>query len=302
MSANFGINQIVGWVQPLLTKALSDSLAKWVLCFFLLSFAWILGQFGWLFAGTPKVSLVSSTGKPVESALSSQAQMYQLDQLLQLELFGSYKSVSSFPEAIVNAPRTNLTLTLVGLVANSAPSKGLAVIANSGAQSIYGIGETIKGTAVILRQVLADRVILSNNGRDETLMLEGVDFSKKIQRSPEQKKTGQKKSKPKKTGEADLSSIKAEILKNPQSLLKFITLSQERESSGVVGYRLGPGSDKRLFNESGLKSGDIAVSINGIDLTNPSEMNKIWQSLSDASEITLSVRRNGQLHNIYIGL
>lgn len=302
MSANFGINQIIGWIQPQLTKAMSDSFAKWVSCFLLLSCAWILGQFGWLFAGTPEVLLVSSSTKQVNTALSSHAPMYQLDQLINLELFGGYKSVNPFSESVVNAPRTNLTLTLVGLVANSSPSRGLAVIGNSGTQSIYGVGETIKGTSVVLRQVLADRVILSNNGRDETLMLEGVDFSNNTQLSSEQKKSDKTKLNPKKSAESDLSSIKAEILKSPQSLLKFITLSQERDASGVVGYRLGPGRDARLFKESGLKNGDIAVSINGIDLTNPSEMNKIWRSLSDASEITLSVRRDGQLHTIHIGL
>ncbi len=297
MSANVAIKKIEGWLQPLLTKAFSDSLSKWVFYLLLLTFAWMLGQFGWLLAGRPEISLASSPDKSAKTEVSTQKTPYQLDQLINLDLFGGYKSVSSLSGTEINAPRTNLTLTLVGLVANSSPSRGLAVIDNSGAQEIYGIGDKITGTAVVLRQVLADRVILSNNGRDEALMLEGVDYSKNAQVTPEQKTT-----QPKAAGKVDLSSIKAEILKTPQSLLKFITLSQERGPNGIVGYRLGPGSDSRLFKESGLKTGDVAVSINGLDLTDPSLMNKIWQNLSDASEISLSVRRDGQLHKIYIGL
>lgn len=301
MSDNFGINRIVDWLQPRLTKAFSDTMAKWasrLLVFFL---AWILGQRIWLFVETPVVSRVALVSTPINVSGSSPVSANKIEQLINFNLFGLYNAGIPVVESVTNAPRTSLNLTLVGLVANSAPARGLAVIANSGSQSIYGIGETITGTGVVLRQVMADRVILRNSGRDEALMLEGVDYTKggqSLVTTEQQKSPSQSKN----TDKADLSEIKTEILKKPQALLKFITLSQEREGKNIIGYRLGPGSDPRLFKQSGLKNGDVAVSINNIDLTNPSEMNKIWQSLSDASEIILTVRRNGQLHKIHIGL
>ena len=205
MSANVAIKKIEGWLQPLLTKAFSDSLSRWVFYLLLFMFAWMLGQFGWLLAGRPDISLASSPGKSAKTEVSTQKMQYQLDQLINLDLFGGYKSVASLSGTEINAPRTALTLTLVGLVANSSPSRGLAVIDNSGAQDIYGIGEKITGTAVVLRQVLADRVILSNNGRDEALMLEGVDYSKNAQVTPTQKTTQPKAAG---KGNVDLSSIK----------------------------------------------------------------------------------------------
>lgn len=301
MSANLRINRIVDWLQPRLTKAFSDTVAQWTSYLLILFLAWALGQLVWLAAGSSTISLATSVIKSTKINSNSESSAYELDQLINLNLFGLYNAAIPIAGNAITAPRTNLNLTLVGLVANSAPSRGLAVIANSGSQSIYGVGETITGTGVVLRQVMVDRVILRNSGRDEALMLEGVDYTKDTQ-SLENKEQNKLQSKTPQAGKADLSNIKAEILKNPQSLLKFITLSQARDGQNIIGYRLGPGSDPRLFKESGLKNGDVAVSINGVDLTNPSEMNKIWQSLSDASEIILTVRRDGQLHKIYIGL
>lgn len=302
MSVNFGLKQIVDWFQPRLTKAFSDTLAKWAFALFLLLLAWTLGRFVWSFIGVPIISVTSHTSEKPNIVTTSSASAYELEQLINLNLFGLYNATVPLVESIIDAPRTNLNLTLVGLVANSAPTKGLAVIANSGSQNIYGVDETIKGTGVVLRQVLNDRVILRNNGRDEALMLQGVDYSQRAQSVSNNKPSDQKDVSSKISSQTDLSAVKAEIIKRPQALLKYITLSQERENNKVIGYRLGPGGDSRLFNESGLKSGDVATAINGVDLTNPSQMNKIWRSLSDASEIVLTVRRSGQLHQVTIDL
>ncbi|WP_325891151.1 type II secretion system protein GspC [Grimontia sp. NTOU-MAR1] len=304
MSANFGIKRSLVLAQPQLGKAFPASLAKWVTCLLVLILAWTLGRLVWVWVPNAAPEDVSDTPAAVAS-VSTQGPAYQLDQLVNRHFFGRYSAkaapVEKKPEPVVDAPRTRLNLTLVGLVASSEPDRGLAVIANRGSQKTYGIGEAIEGTRVILRQVLNDRVILRNNGRDEALMLAGVDYNK-ASSSPVPTRAKAKPTIPQNTGQADLSNVKAEIMNNPQSLLKFITLSQERNEEGLVGYRLGPGGDSRLFEQAGLQAGDIAVGINGADLTNPAEMNRIWQSLSDASEISLTVQRDGQLHEIYIGL
>ena len=235
------------------------------------------------------------------SNLEKQDRVYDLNALIRAQLFGSYVRESKIKAPAKNLseiPRIKLNLKLVGLVASTLEEKSLAIIGNRGTQAVYGIGEKIDGTQVTLRYVLSDRVILENGGRDETLMLEGVDFNQSTA-SDFNSKTNEKKSAPTSSG---LSSVRADILKNPQSLLKYITLSQERNGKEILGYRLGPGSDKRLFEESGLQRGDVATSINNVDLTDPSKMNLIWRNLSDASEISLTVLRNGQTHEINISL
>lgn len=301
MSAIFGIKRLPDWAQPQLGKTFPASLAKWTTRVLVLILAWTLGRLVWFWVPSPPPSPTSATA--VATTAGQQQPAYQLDQLVNRHFFGRYNAapapVVEAPAPVVEAPRTKLNLTLVGLVASSEPDRGLAVIANRGSQKTYGIGEAIEGTRVILRQVMSDRVILRNSGRDETLMLAGVDYNDR-ERAPQPAPVREPVEQD--SGEGDLSSVKAEIMNNPQALLKYITLSQERNDEGLVGYRIGPGSDNRLFQEAGLQEGDIAVSINGADLANPAEMNRIWQSLSDASEISLTVQRDGQLHDIYIGL
>ncbi|OEE74667.1 type II secretion system protein GspC [Enterovibrio norvegicus FF-162] len=303
MSANFGIQRLMDWAQPQLGKEFPAKAAKWTTRLLLLALAWTLGRLVWFWVTPPLVDVSSTAAVIAQSGQQSPA--YQLDQLANRHFFGRFSEkrapVERKPEPVVDAPRTRLNLTLVGLVASSEPERGLAVIANRGAQKTYGVGEAIEGTRVILRQVLNDRVILRNNGNDEALMLAGIDYSTTGQK-PVGKTPPAASRTPVNKGAPDLTNIKAEIMNNPQSLLKYITLSQEQGEGGLIGYRLGPGSDSRLFKEAGLQSGDVAVGINGADLTDPAEMNRIWQSLSDASEISLTVQRDGQLHEIYIGL
>ncbi|MDD1783579.1 type II secretion system protein GspC [Enterovibrio sp. ZSDZ35] len=302
MSSNFGISRLAHFAQPQLGKEFHTRLAKWVACLLILFLAWTLGRLVWVWF-EPTIDQVGTQPQAVVTA-SSTAPAYHVDQLARHQFFGEFNAkvapVEPKPQPVVEAPKTKLNLTLVGLVASSEPERGLAVIANRGSQKTYGIGEPIEGTRVTLRQVLNDRVILRNNGRDEALMLAGVDYNQPNQQNkrPVKQAPAQQRA----SAGSDLSSVKAEIMNNPQALLKYITLSREQNESGLIGYRLGPGSDSRLFKDAGLQTGDIAVGINGADLTNPAEMNRIWQSLSDASEISLTVQRDGQLHEIYISL
>ena len=87
-------------------------------------------------------------------------------------LFGQYtenKPVIIDQPVVKDAPKTRLNLTLVGAVASNQVQTSLAVIANKGKQSTYGIGEEIEGTRATLKAVLVDRVIIENQGRDKRI-------------------------------------------------------------------------------------------------------------------------------------
>ncbi len=99
---------------------------------------------------------------------------------------------------------------------------------------------------------------------------------------------------------SDLDSIKAAISENPQQFLKYIRLSQVNRDGKLVGYRVRPGRDRALFDSVGLQDGDIAVELNGADLTNPASMGEIWKNLNQLSELNLTVERDGQRYDIYL--
>ena len=99
--------------------------------------------------------------------------------LQQLGLFGKADANSDNPkvkavETVTDAPKTTLSIQLTGVVASTADQKGLAIIESNGSQDTYSLGDKIKGTSASLKEVYADRIIITNAGRYETLMLDGL--------------------------------------------------------------------------------------------------------------------------------
>jgi general secretion pathway protein C len=275
-----------------------QSVTRLLTCLLVVVFAWIAGRLVWsLVEPSPAVA----RWQPLTVSVNTSQQQLPVNELLSLNLFGRYQAnatpVTTKPVK-QDAPQTQLRLTLVGVVASSKPSRALAVVTNNGKQNTYGINEVIDNTRATLIAVYNDRVIIRNNGRDETLMLEGLKFTKpSVTAAESQRNTVQTNS-----NTAELAKIKQEILSEPQTLFSYIRLSQVKKDGQIEGYRVNPGKNRILFDQVGLKANDLAVSINGNSLTNPAIMAKLWGELSSATDFTLTVERDGQLHDVHIEL
>ncbi|UXI01185.1 type II secretion system protein GspC [Photobacterium sp. TY1-4] len=288
------------WLETLQAKrpmsvATLTRIATWLLVVML---AWILGRLVWSLM-QPTAAPAIWQAKPVAVAQANR-EGFQVSDVLGMNLFGRYQQNAPVVEkkpVAQDAPETRLSLTLVGVVASTKPGTSLAVIANRGRQNTYGLNEAIEGTRATLQAVYVDRVIIRNSGRDETLMLDGVKFSKS---QPQPQPTSATTPKP--AVASNLSQIKQEILEKPQTLFSYIRLSQVKKDGALVGYRVNPGKERALFDAVGLQPDDLAVSLNGNDLTDPAVMARLWTELSEASEFMLTVERDGQLHDIYIEL
>ncbi|WED26802.1 type II secretion system protein GspC [Vibrio sp. DW001] len=267
--------------------------------------AWIAGQTMW-YLSDEQTTVSKWSAQSVNTRSSSESKGIIISGLLQAALFGRHDEkvdkVVSAP-VIQDAPKTRLNLILVGAVSSSVAESSLAVIANNGSQETYGIGEKIEGTQAKLKNVFIDRIIIDNAGRDETLMLEGIEY-KKVLPTVSNKKTSNAMvseigNNPAPLGN-EIESIRAEVLADPQKILQYIRLSQVKKDGKLVGYRIRPGKQRALFDSAGLKNGDIATSLNGEDLTDPASMGKVWQSMSEMTEFNLTVERDGQAHEIYL--
>ncbi|RTZ14788.1 type II secretion system protein GspC [Vibrio aquaticus] len=260
--------------------------------------AWVMGRMIWQPWSAPAVNqwqpnTIVQRGSDTSSDID-------ISELQNSHLFGQFQQSNPVVEQpkVQDAPKSRLNVVLVGLVTSSDPSKSLAVIANRGRQATYGINEVIEGTRAKLIQVQADRVIIDNAGRDETVMLEGLKYSKP--RSEPQ--PSQRSSTTSQVSKDTLEKIRQEIRQDRQQIFQYVRMSQVKKDGDVLGYRLVPGKDAALFDAVGLKRGDVAVSINGLDLKDTSVMSEIFQSLSQMTELNLTVERNGQMHEIYIEL
>ncbi|MGI2993185.1 type II secretion system protein GspC [Vibrio alginolyticus] len=265
---------------------------------------WILGKIVWL--AIPQSSEVPQWRPSASSvAASNKGDAIDFNALQNANLFGKYteqKAAVVEQPIVKDAPKTRLNLTLVGAVASSDANTSLAVIANRGKQATYGLGEEIEGTRATLKAVLVDRVIIDNQGRDETLMMQGIEY-KKLSESPQVARAQAQRAEAATSDVGEkLEQIREEIAKDPQSVFKYITISPVKKDGDIVGYRVSPGRDAALFNDVGLQPGDIAVQLNGIDLSDPSSSVQLMQVMSDPQELNLTVERDGQQYDIYIQL
>jgi type II secretory pathway component PulC len=91
-----------------------------------------------------------------------------------------------------------------------------------------------------------------------------------------------------------LGEFKQEIINNNINLLQVIRPSPRRENGKLIGFAVRPGTNRALFNQTGLKSGDVVTEINGMALTNNNVSRQAMQGLTTASSATLTVLRGGQ--------
>ena len=270
----------------------------------LLVCAWLAGELVWWMVDSP--SVVSRSIRASGEVTRTAPERLNLSSLQNSHLFGRYTQEAPAEAApIQEAPKSRLNLVLVGAVVSSNSEKSLAVIANKGQQETVGIGEAIQGTRAKLVQVHSDRVIIDNAGRNETIMLQGIDYSAQSAPSSSSSKGASPSSSS--SHRVDISPdtlerIREEIRQDAKQVFQYVRMSQIKEGDDVVGYRLSPGKDRELFDEVGLQNGDIAVQINGLDLKDAAAMTQVFNALSELTELTLTVEREGQPYEIYIEL
>lgn len=221
--------------------------------------------------------------------------------LQRLHLFG--KPVSSSTTVRKNssasvAPKTTLNVILVGVVAASEPHASSAIISYKNKQDSYFIDSKIEDTGATVSEIHEDRVILDVNGALQTLMLDGVEHQK-LQNNYQANTTSNKQTKVK---PVEVAIDRAAILKNPSKLTDYVRISPYRQDGKVVGYRLKPGRDRSLFEQAGLKNNDLAIELNGIDLTDMQQAFSLMKDFPTMTEMSLTVDRGGQLHELYLNI
>jgi general secretion pathway protein C len=280
--------------------------------------AYLLSKLVWLVwpqpVSTPLTPSHYSAGSKASSTTSVQ-------NIIEQFLFGK-KTVTNKTntaqqnEVINNAPETRLSINLTGIVAVSNDDKaGIAIIESQGRQVSYLVEEVVQGTRAEVAQILPDRVILSVNGRFETLMLDGLDFSKKVSMPVLAAREAQDMG-PQKIEQSELQinatadpdvkvaiiETREELLSEPGKLFDYIRVSQAMSDGELIGYRLSPGKEPALFKQMGLQNNDLAVAINGYQLTDLQQAMAAINELRNTSDATITIERDGEQIDVQFSL
>lgn len=184
-------------------------------------------------------------------------------------------------------PETRLPMTLVGTLASDNSERSLAIIESGNDAKVYAIGDTIQ-SRVTLDAVRAKEVFIINNGKRETLALpreeEGSGTSKRRpSRTASRAPTRRAPTKPRALSASSGAKTLTDLIR-PQPVF----------SNGKQrGYRIYPGRQRDQFAALGLKAGDLVTEINGTPLDDPSRGKDIFSSLASASQVSVTIERNG---------
>lgn len=270
------------WVQGALQKLpVFVSLALIVAC------AHVLVKITWLLLPQPEMQTVSSpvTTAPVRTADDQQA----FRKLAAAHLFGQVAKQA--PVATAEVPETRLNLVLRGVLATMPMEMASVIISQGkgGKEDIYGIGDKLPGN-ISIEEIHAEYVILNRNGRLETLRLAKDEDVGEISSAQE----GEENLPPATPGEA-LKQIRSEILRNPTSFADYAMPVIVKENGQQIGYRLQPQQKGELLSQVGLQPDDIITEINGVSLDKPANGISALRTLTNASMISLKVKRGGAI-------
>ena len=212
-------------------------------------------------------------------------------------LFGEVQSGSANPNP-ATIPETNLKLELRGVMASEDPRTATAIVADAnGNENYYIVGEKLPGGAT-LKEVHAQYIVLSRNGRFETLRL--PTDSLKVSNSEVVSQAAEPSAGVAPNAGELLEQYRDQFLKNPQSLANLLQGQPYWENGRLIGYRLQPGRDPALLEKFGLHPGDVVTAVNGVNLTNPGGRIELLRSVNTATQLNVDLIRGGRPFSISI--
>jgi general secretion pathway protein C len=234
-----------------------------------------------------------------------------------LKLFGN-ESGTPTQKPVKKAPRvTNqqdsqilkrLNVKLVGVVASSEAENSWIAVSDGGSVDIYNTGDEIRD-GVIIEEIRAKEVTLRRGDVTEVIAMAEGDVSSSRPRIPQTRVSASEQSASgtfRVTSEAAKKRIEGyqQALKtDPLSLFGKVRTIAVLRNDKVYGQRLRPGNDRTLLRDVGLRSGDILLSINGIDVNDAANAGSIIESMAAGQEsFQLKIERGGKVRDMRIEL
>ncbi len=308
------MQQSLQQLEKVIAKLPQRKISALLLVVIVIYLAFLTAQLVWML--WPQESQQALTSQV--SSKSSSNKRLNINKITSQNLFGvvevKKQEEQPEPEVVINdAPETSLNISLTGVVAVDKDDKaGLAIIESQGKQDTYAVTDVVTGTRARIEQILFDRVIIKVGARFETLMLDGIDYSKKVGTGKRTNQKAAQKTKPvtnrkvtptkNKQLKQELISKRRELLEEPGKLFDYIRISPKRVSGEIVGYTLNPGKDPKLFRTMGLKNNDLAISINGYMLTDMQQAMSAIRELRNASSATIVIDRDGEQRDVLFSL
>ena len=195
---------------------------------------------------------------------------------------------------------TQLPLGLLGTVASPDPQLSWAAIEDTETRKhlVLRMQDDVKeGKATVIR-IERKRVVLSENGELRELVLaenQGVPPMPKTsaRKRPSRKSKSARRRSARNRSPARPPELPAnfeEVIRNPAQLFSQARILPKYEDGEMVGVQVSAIQAGSLFEQAGIKDGDVITELNGIKINSPEESATILRELSDAEELAITIR------------
>lgn len=280
-------------LDPARTLAAANRLLPfWVGLGLVVLLAWQLASIGW--ALVPGPSAGDPVAVPTGQASPQQAAggAADVNAIAAAHLFGeateeALETAPVLTDATDDLEDTGLAnLTLKGTIASALPEYSIAIISDGrNDEQIYIIGDSLASNTT-LHAVYQDRVVLNEGGRLTNLRLP-EEFTSAPGTAVRRASTTRRAT------PRQQNSIQAVVSQNVARLADVIRPTPYFVNGQQRGYRVYPGRDRRQFAALGLRPGDLITDIDGQALSDTTQAMQIFQSLGNASEVSVTVERDG---------
>jgi general secretion pathway protein C len=266
----------------------SRVLPPWVSLLLVVLIGWQLALLAWSLAPSDEPDAPPPLTAAARPDAAEGSGGVDIRRIVAAHLFEEATEEVPVTEEPVDAPETQLSLELRGTITATDADKALAIIAERGGdEKVFAVGDAVPGGAS-LHSVYTDRVILKRAGRLETLRL------------PRSEETGSQRSaaparRASFTRPAPAQTVRDVVQQGSMTLTDIIRPQPVFKDGEQQGYRVYPGRQRQQFAQLGLRPGDLVTQINGMTLNDPARGMEIFRSLADATSVSVTVERNGQM-------
>ena len=206
-------------------------------------------------------------------------------------------------------PTAPVRLALYGTVATSSGDDALAVISVGGRPAeIYHVGDALQ-TGVTLASVGPWSVIVMVGDEERVIeLIEEQKLNRAVRPGPVAAASPDIAGKPAETRISSpevvekIQEYRQTLAANPLGLMNKVRAYAVKRDGQLYGYRLRPGTDRALLGQVGLRSGDILLSLNGLPVSDGSNLPNIMAQLRDQTEMLLELERGGQRQQLRVTL
>lgn len=185
--------------------------------------------------------------------------------------------------------KTSLDLKLWGTIIGTA-NKNFAVIESSGKQNLYRTGDMIQNADIMV--IYREKIVLRVNGKDEILEMEKGSSSDS---KPSLQNIKQSAS----TTNINVKRSKIEAAsQNINELMKQVNIRPYFEKGKPRGLMLSRIRPHSIFQELGLKNGDVITGVNGEPIDTVDNLLKLYKRLKTSNNAKLDIKRRGRNQSI----